>query len=61
LYLKRAFKETAAIKGKPSIIIADTIKGKGVCFAENTAAFHNGIMTAQQYELACKNLCPEEE
>ena len=59
--IKKAFNETAEIKGKPSIIIANTIKGKGVCFAENTAAFHNGIMTAEQYELACKILCPEEE
>jgi transketolase len=33
------------IKGKPTIIIADTIKGKDFSFAENNAAFHNGILT----------------
>ncbi len=39
-------------RGAPTVIIADTVKGKGVSFAENTAAFHNGIMTQEQYEAA---------
>jgi len=34
------------------LIVADTIKGKGVSFAENTAAFHNGIMSQEQYNQA---------
>ncbi len=42
----------AELKGAPSVIIADTIKGKGVSFAENTAAFHNGIMSQEQYDKA---------
>ncbi len=41
-----------AHKGAPTVIVADTIKGRGVSFAENTAAFHNGAMTQQQYEMA---------
>ncbi len=41
-----------ATKGKPTLIVADTVKGKGVSFAENTAAFHNGIMNLEQYERA---------
>jgi transketolase len=44
--------KAAAIKGAPTVIVADTIKGKGVSFAENTAAFHNGIMTQEQYDKA---------
>jgi transketolase len=44
--------EAAAFKGAPTVIVADTIKGKGVSFAENTAAFHNGIMTQEQYDKA---------
>ncbi len=44
------------VKGQPTIIIANTIKGKGVSFAENTAAFHNGIMTEEQYQQACREL-----
>ncbi len=44
--------EAAAKKGAPTLIVAETIKGKGVSFAENTAAFHNGIMTQEQYDKA---------
>jgi transketolase len=44
--------EAAAIKGGPTVIVADTVKGKGVSFAENTAAFHNGAMTREQYDQA---------
>jgi transketolase len=44
--------KAAAIKGAPTVIVADTIKGKGVSFAENTAAFHNGVMTQEQYDKA---------
>ncbi|MDR3753646.1 MAG: transketolase [Terracidiphilus sp.] len=44
--------KAAEIKGAPTVIVADTIKGKGVSFAENTAAFHNGIMTQEQYDKA---------
>ncbi len=39
-------------KGKPTAIIAHTIKGKGVSFAENTAAFHNAALTKEQYDQA---------
>jgi transketolase len=44
--------KAAAIKGAPTVVVADTIKGKGVSFAENTAAFHNGVMTQEQYDKA---------
>jgi transketolase len=37
---------------KPVMIIAHTIKGKGVSFAENTAAFHNNLMTKTQWDQA---------
>jgi transketolase len=39
-------------QGRPHILIARTIKGKGVPFAENNPAFHNGIMTQEQHQLA---------
>jgi transketolase len=42
------------IKGKPTAIIAHTIKGKGFSFAENNVAFHNGAMTQAQYDLGLK-------
>ena len=44
--------KAAAIKGAPTVIVAASIKGKGVSFAENTAAFHNGVMTQEQYDKA---------
>jgi transketolase len=47
-----ALDQAAATKGVPTLIVADTIKGKGVSFAENTAAFHNGIMSQEQYDKA---------
>jgi transketolase len=39
-------------KGTPTVIVAETIKGKGISFAENTAAFHNAAMTQEQYDKA---------
>lgn len=44
--------EAAAKKGAPTLIVAETTKGKGVSFAENTAAFHNGAMSREQYDQA---------
>jgi len=38
--LEKAFEERKTIKGKPAIIIANTIKGKGCSFMENQASWH---------------------
>jgi transketolase len=32
--------------------VADTIKGRGISFAENTASFHNAVLTEEQYRQA---------
>ena len=40
------------IKGMPSVIIAHTIKGKGISFAENVTGFHNTALTAEQFRKA---------
>ena len=47
-----ALDEAAAKKGTPTVIVADTIKGKGVSFAENLVAFHNAALTQEQYDMA---------
>jgi transketolase len=47
-----AFGEADNVKGKPVMIVAHTVKGKGVPFAEGQAAFHHGIMTQDQFEIA---------
>jgi transketolase len=44
------------ITGRPTVIIAETVKGKGFSFAENNAAFHNGILTDELYWRGVKDL-----
>lgn len=51
-----AFTIARHTKGKPTLILANTIKGKGVSFMENVAAWHHGIINDEQYELAMKEL-----
>ena len=43
---------TDKIKGVPSVIIAHTIKGKGISFAENVTSFHNASLTVEQFRKA---------
>jgi len=59
--LIEAFAAAKACKGKPSIIVADTIKGKGIPFMEsNPCEFHGKTPTKEQEQLALKCLCEEE-
>lgn len=51
-----ALDEAEKIKQKPTVIIAHTIKGKNVSFAENSPVFHCGVMTEEQYGIAIKEL-----
>jgi transketolase len=54
--LEIAFDEAKMIKGKPVMIIANTVKGKGVSFMENKAEFHGKPPTKEQAEKAMKEL-----
>ena len=54
--LADAYHSAAACKGKPTAVIAHTVKGKGVSFMENERAWHHGVMTEQQYHLAKREL-----
>jgi transketolase len=54
--VSEAMDEAASASGRPTVIVADTVKGKGVAFAENSAAFHNAAMTREQYEEALAGL-----
>ncbi|MBR4139312.1 MAG: transketolase [Lachnospiraceae bacterium] len=54
--LDAAFKEARATKGQPTAIIAKTVKGKGVSFMEDKAAWHGAAPNAEQYEIAMKDL-----
>ncbi len=51
-----ALDEADRYAGKPVAIIAHTIKGKGVSFAEGVAGFHNGALTPEQYEQALREI-----
>lgn len=43
-------------KGRPSVIILDTVKGKCFSFAEGNPAYHNGIFTEETYRQARREL-----
>ncbi len=56
--LIEAFAKAEKIKGKPSVIIADTIKGKGVSFMEaKPLDYHGKAPTQEEEALAVKELC----
>ena len=54
--LELAFDEAKMIKDKPVMILANTVKGKGVSFMENKAEFHGKPPTKDQAEKALKEL-----
>ena len=56
-----SFEKARQTKEKPSIIIARTVKGKGVPFMENKAEWHGKAPNDEQYERAMKALKLEEE
>ncbi len=54
--LSAAYREAKTCEGKPTVIIAHTVKGKGVSFMENEKKWHHGVMTREQYEKALKEI-----
>jgi len=54
--IDEALKKAEEIKGKPSVIIAHTIKGKGVSFMESTAKWHGGAPTEEELKIALEEL-----
>jgi transketolase len=54
--LLECFSSLPLEKGRPTCIIANTIKGKGVSFAENKPAWHHGVPTKEQLALAAVEL-----
>ncbi len=47
-----AFAEARTVKGRPTVILARTVKGKGFSFAEGKAAYHNASMNEDEYAQA---------
>ncbi len=54
-----AFKAASEFKGKPTAIIAKSIKGKGVSFMENNYKWHGTAPNTEQYEQAIRELNAE--
>ncbi|MFE5430560.1 transketolase [Peribacillus simplex] len=54
--IKQAFDEAKQTSGKPTIIIANTVKGKGVSFMENAYLWHSRVPTDEELSSAIKEL-----
>ncbi|MBD0286847.1 MAG: transketolase, partial [Flavisolibacter sp.] len=54
--LKEAFDSLPFEEGKPSLVIAHTIKGKGISFMENDIKWHHGVPSEEQYTEAIEEL-----
>lgn len=54
--LQKAFAEAAATKGKPTVLVAHTVKGKGVSFMENNPKFHGMAPTREECSKALEEL-----
>lgn len=50
------FAHAKTVKGKPSVIIAKTVKGKGVSYMENQVGWHGTAPNKEQYETAMQEL-----
>ena len=54
--LHDAFEEAKTVKGKPTVIIANTVKGCGSPVMENKANWHHKVPTQDEYEQIMKDL-----
>jgi transketolase len=54
--LQASFAEASEVKGRPTMIVAHTIKGKGVSFMENNPKFHGTAPTREEADKALKEL-----
>lgn len=49
----------AKVKGRPAMVVCNTVKGRGISFVENNVDFHHCALTAEQYEKAWGELNPK--
>ena len=59
--IEAAVQKAKSIQGKPTAIIAKTVKGKGVSFMEGKASWHGAAPNPEQYETALADLAKIEE
>ena len=51
-----AIAKAKEFKGKPTAIICNTVKGKGVSFMENQVSWHGSAPNEEQYNIAMEDL-----
>ena len=56
-----AFESAKTVKGRPTCVIANTVKGKGSPVMENKAGWHHKVPTREQYEEIVKDLNAKKE
>ncbi len=54
--IKSALAKAKECKGKPTVIIANSVKGKGVSYMENNPSWHGAAPNSEQYDIAVKEL-----
>lgn len=54
--LRSAFEEARTVKGMPTAIIADSVKGKNVSFMEGKASWHGKAPNEEEYKMAMDEL-----
>ena len=59
--LAAAFDEAEAVKGRPTAVIAHTVKGKGSPLMENKASWHHHLPNAEEYEIIKRDFAARKE
>ena len=59
--LKAAYEQSQATKGKPTMVIANTVKGSGSAVMENKAQWHHKVPTQEEYLQISKDFCERRE
>ena len=54
--IEAALAEAKTVKGKPTMIIANSVKGKGVSYMENKCEWHGQAPKEDQYKIAVEEL-----
>jgi transketolase len=54
--IEAAYTTARAVKGKPTVIISNSTKGKGVSYMENAVEWHGAAPKEEQYKLAIEEL-----
>jgi transketolase len=59
--LVEVLSSTPRVAGKPTLVVANTVKGKGVSIAENQVGWHHRVPTKEEFDLAIQELSKQLE